>query len=207
MSLLRCKLGHGFTGWVAQHGEPILVNDANLDPRGATIAGTEDVDESILAVPMRYDGSTIGVITLAKLGLDGFSLGRPADPDDPRRPGRDRGRLRPAADPHPGPRPRDAPPPRHERRAVGQPRPAPGRRPDGRPPRDRDGRQRVHHQLLGPACRAGRIARLLPAPPDAGHRAVVRRGGRSPRRCASSNARSRSSSTSTTRPPTGPRSS
>ncbi len=26
----------------------------------------------MLVVPMRYDGATIGVITLSKLGLDGF---------------------------------------------------------------------------------------------------------------------------------------
>jgi diguanylate cyclase (GGDEF)-like protein len=70
--LLRCRFGEGFTGWVAQHGEPLLINDANNDPRGATIAGTDDVDESMLVVPMRYDGVTVGVITLSKLGLDGF---------------------------------------------------------------------------------------------------------------------------------------
>jgi diguanylate cyclase (GGDEF)-like protein len=70
--LLRCRLGEGFTGWVAQHGEPLLINDANSDPRGATIAGTDDVEESMLVVPMRYDGITVGVITLSKLGLDGF---------------------------------------------------------------------------------------------------------------------------------------
>ncbi len=72
MELLRTKLGEGFTGWVAQHGEPILVHDANLDPRGATIAGTDDVDESMLCVPMRYDERIIGVITLSKLGLRQF---------------------------------------------------------------------------------------------------------------------------------------
>ena len=72
MSLLTCRLGEGFTGWVAQHGEPLLVNDANRDPRGQTIVGTDDVDESMLVVPMRHDGLTIGVITLSKLGLDGF---------------------------------------------------------------------------------------------------------------------------------------
>ncbi len=72
MALLTCKLGEGFTGWVAEHGEPILVNDANRDPRGVTIAGTDDIDESMLVVPMRYDDVTIGVITLSKLGLDGF---------------------------------------------------------------------------------------------------------------------------------------
>ncbi len=59
---------------MAQHGEPILVNDANRDPRGATIDGTDDVDESMLVVPMRYDGLTIGVITLSKLGLDDVRL-------------------------------------------------------------------------------------------------------------------------------------
>ncbi len=72
MSLLTCALGEGFTGWVAQHGEPILVRDANRDPRGSTIDGTDDIDESMIVVPMRHDGATIGVITLSKLGLDGF---------------------------------------------------------------------------------------------------------------------------------------
>ena len=70
--LLRCRLGEGFTGWVAQHGESLLINDANSDPRGQTIVGTEDVDESMLVVPMRHDAVTVGVITLSKLGLDGF---------------------------------------------------------------------------------------------------------------------------------------
>ncbi len=75
-ALLHTKVGEGFTGWVAQHGEPLLVNDANKDPRGRTIPGTDEVDESMLVVPMRYDGQTIGVITLSKLGLNGF---RPED--------------------------------------------------------------------------------------------------------------------------------
>ena len=73
LDLLRCRLGEGFTGWVALHGEPLLINDANADPRGTTIAGTDDIDESMLVVPMRYDETTVGVITLSKLGLDGFS--------------------------------------------------------------------------------------------------------------------------------------
>jgi diguanylate cyclase (GGDEF)-like protein len=71
-NLIRCHLGEGFTGWVAQHGVPLLVNDANADPRGSTIPGTDDVDESMLVVPMRYDGQVVGVITLSKLGIDQF---------------------------------------------------------------------------------------------------------------------------------------
>jgi diguanylate cyclase (GGDEF)-like protein len=70
--LLRTKLGEGFTGWVGQHGLPLLINDANADPRGATIPGTDEVDESMLVVPMRYDERVIGVITLSKLGLRQF---------------------------------------------------------------------------------------------------------------------------------------
>jgi diguanylate cyclase (GGDEF)-like protein len=71
-TLLNTHVGEGLTGWVAEHGEPLLVNDANNDARGRTIPGTDDVDESMLVVPMRYDGKTIGVITLSKLGLNGF---------------------------------------------------------------------------------------------------------------------------------------
>jgi|GEM_PF-1169024 len=72
LDLLRTKLGEGFTGWVAAHGQPLLIDEANADPRGATIAGTDDVDESMLCVPMRYDERVIGVITLSKLGLRQF---------------------------------------------------------------------------------------------------------------------------------------
>ncbi|MFP5343035.1 MAG: GAF domain-containing protein [Candidatus Limnocylindria bacterium] len=72
-ALLRCRVGEGFTGWVALHGEPLLVNDAAADPRGQPMAGTDDIDESMLVVPMAYDGVTVGVITLSRLGLDGFT--------------------------------------------------------------------------------------------------------------------------------------
>jgi diguanylate cyclase (GGDEF)-like protein len=72
LALLRTRLGEGFTGWVAQHGVPLIVDDANRDPRGVTIPGTDDVDESMLVVPMRYDERVVGVITLSKLGLRQF---------------------------------------------------------------------------------------------------------------------------------------
>jgi diguanylate cyclase (GGDEF)-like protein len=71
--LLRTRLGEGFTGWVGQHGTPLLVPDANADPRGSTIPGTDEVDESMLVVPMRYDDEVLGVITLSKLGLHQFT--------------------------------------------------------------------------------------------------------------------------------------
>ncbi len=72
MAILRTKIGEGFTGWVALHGRALRVDDATSDPRGETIPGTDDVDESMLVVPMQHDGKLIGVITLSKLGLRQF---------------------------------------------------------------------------------------------------------------------------------------
>ncbi|HEX5590592.1 MAG TPA: diguanylate cyclase [Candidatus Limnocylindrales bacterium] len=69
--VLRTKVGEGFTGWVAANGTPLRIPDANADPRGAQIPGTDEVAESMLVVPMRHD-DVIGVITLSKLGLDQF---------------------------------------------------------------------------------------------------------------------------------------
>jgi diguanylate cyclase (GGDEF)-like protein len=70
---LRMQVGEGITGWVAQYGEPQYLPDAARDPRAETIAGTEDeLDESMLLAPMRYEDRTIGVIVLSKLGLDQF---------------------------------------------------------------------------------------------------------------------------------------
>jgi diguanylate cyclase (GGDEF)-like protein len=70
--LLRMKVGEGFTGWVAAHGVPLCIPDANADPRGSQIPGTDEVPESMLIVPMRHDDVVIGVITLSKLGLNQF---------------------------------------------------------------------------------------------------------------------------------------
>jgi diguanylate cyclase (GGDEF)-like protein len=72
IDILRTTVGVGFTGWVARHGEPLKVDDARRDPRGMTIPGTDDVDESMLLVPMHHDERLLGVITLSKLGLRGF---------------------------------------------------------------------------------------------------------------------------------------
>ncbi len=70
---LRVRIGEGFTGWVAEHGEPLLINDAVDDGRGKTIDGTEDVPESMLVVPMLYEGQALGVIVLSQLGYGRFT--------------------------------------------------------------------------------------------------------------------------------------
>lgn len=71
---LQVDIGDGsFTGWVAEHGEPILANDALNDLRGHTIEGTDDIEESMLVVPMVFEGRALGVVALSKLGRDQFS--------------------------------------------------------------------------------------------------------------------------------------
>jgi diguanylate cyclase (GGDEF)-like protein len=72
LDILRTKVGDGFTGWVAAHRTAIRVDDAEGDPRGMTIPGTDDVAESMLVVPMLHDDALVGVITLSKLGLRQF---------------------------------------------------------------------------------------------------------------------------------------
>ena len=71
--LLRVEIGEGFTGWAAEHGEPLLINNALDDERGKTIDGTDDVPESMLVVPMLYEGRALGVIVLSQLGFDRFT--------------------------------------------------------------------------------------------------------------------------------------
>lgn len=70
---LRVRVGEGISGWVAKHGLAQYLPDALSDPRASHMPGTEEeLDESMLVAPMRYDGSTVGVIALSKLGLDRF---------------------------------------------------------------------------------------------------------------------------------------
>ncbi|MDQ2941528.1 MAG: GAF domain-containing protein [Chloroflexota bacterium] len=74
---LRVPIGDGsFTGSVAESGEALLINDALNDDRGMTIEGTEDIDESMLLVPMVFEGRSLGVIVLSQLGFNRFK------PDD-----------------------------------------------------------------------------------------------------------------------------
>ena len=137
------------------HRTAIRVDDANDDPRGMTIPGTDDVDESMLVVPMLHDDALVGVVTLSKLGLRQF------DEDDLRllsilgRPGRDgvRGASHVA----------------ETRRLAAELRqlldmssalsrsldPVDGRRPDGRAPRPGRRRRPGADQRLGPGRRTG----------------------------------------------------
>ncbi len=61
---LTVKVGEGIAGWVALHGQPAIVNDTAHDPRFAGHFDSESGFEtqSILCVPLRLQGKTLGVI-------------------------------------------------------------------------------------------------------------------------------------------------
>lgn len=61
---LRLKPGEGVAGLVAQTGEPLIVNEAQRDPRVATAMDrlTGFTTKSLLAVPVRARNKTLGVL-------------------------------------------------------------------------------------------------------------------------------------------------
>jgi PAS domain S-box-containing protein len=65
-------VGEGFTGHAVEIGETYYAPDALRDDVGVQIEGTSEIDESILAVPLKTVDRTAGVIVLSNLGIDGF---------------------------------------------------------------------------------------------------------------------------------------
>ena len=72
MDLLVTRVGDGITGYVAATGEPFLTGNAAHCTIGVRIPGTDEIEESLLAVPFLYGPTVVGVIVVSKLGLDQF---------------------------------------------------------------------------------------------------------------------------------------
>ncbi len=65
-------VGEGITGWVAENRTSVLTPDARLVPYAVQIPDTEDILESMLAVPMTVGEDLQGVIVLSSLGYGAF---------------------------------------------------------------------------------------------------------------------------------------
>jgi HD-GYP domain-containing protein (c-di-GMP phosphodiesterase class II) len=72
LELLRGRVGVGITGRCAELAESLVVGDAANCEFGSLIPGTPVIEESLLAVPLRYGSRVVGVIVVSKLGLDQF---------------------------------------------------------------------------------------------------------------------------------------
>ena len=69
---LACQIGEGITGTVAATGKSLLIPNAMDCEFAITIPGTDDVDESMIVVPLTYGPRVVGVIAISKLGVDQF---------------------------------------------------------------------------------------------------------------------------------------
>ncbi len=72
---LRLAPGQGIAGWVAEHNEPLLVRQAQSDPRFSPTVDeiTGLVTESILCVPLMIKGRVIGVVEALNKPQAGFT--------------------------------------------------------------------------------------------------------------------------------------
>lgn len=63
---IRIKLGEGIAGWVAEHGEPLLIADVKQDNRFATHIDAEVAftTKSVICVPMKIKTRVVGIIEL-----------------------------------------------------------------------------------------------------------------------------------------------
>src|SRR5215472_13282441 len=72
---VRVKMGQGIAGWVAAHGETVVVPDTSKDMRffGKVDEKTKTETRSIVAVPVRFRDTCLGVIELINcIGPEGF---------------------------------------------------------------------------------------------------------------------------------------
>jgi signal transduction histidine kinase/putative methionine-R-sulfoxide reductase with GAF domain len=65
-------VGEGITGHAVEVGETYYSPDALHDPIAVQIEGTSEIDESILAVPLKVGDRVTGVVVLSNLGVDQF---------------------------------------------------------------------------------------------------------------------------------------
>ena len=65
-------MGEGITGWVAATQQSLLTPDAREVDFSVVIPGTDDILESMLAVPMLAGSESIGAIVLSSLGYGKF---------------------------------------------------------------------------------------------------------------------------------------
>lgn len=74
LKTVRLKMGEGIAGWVAKHGEPLLVPDVYTDPRFAKRIDemTKWQTHSIICLPLSSKQRVLGVIQLINVDMKNF---------------------------------------------------------------------------------------------------------------------------------------
>jgi diguanylate cyclase (GGDEF)-like protein len=75
LKALRLKVGEGIAGWVAKHGESLIVPDVYTDPRFAKRIDemTKWQTRSIICIPLKSKHRTLGVIQLINCDINNFT--------------------------------------------------------------------------------------------------------------------------------------
>jgi hypothetical protein len=60
----RVKMGESVAGWVAKHGQPLLVTNIEQDPRFQRPSINQYETKSLLSVPVKVDGRVVGVVNI-----------------------------------------------------------------------------------------------------------------------------------------------
>src|SRR4051812_28510709 len=66
------RFDEGITGWAASRREPVLVNQAHLDPRVRFVPGTPIDPEALIAIPLVARSQIKGVLNIYRVGEDGL---------------------------------------------------------------------------------------------------------------------------------------
>ena len=66
----RFPFGEGITGWAVEHREPVLSNQAHLDPRVRFVPGTPLEPEALIVVPLVARGALKGTLNVYRIGED-----------------------------------------------------------------------------------------------------------------------------------------
>jgi diguanylate cyclase (GGDEF)-like protein len=72
LSDLHVPVGFGITGHVAETGRSLVLANSLDCEFGETVPGTDPIDESVVAVPLRYGSKVNGVVFLSQLGVGRF---------------------------------------------------------------------------------------------------------------------------------------
>lgn len=66
---MRPRFGEGITGWAVEHRQPVLVQQAHLDPRVQIVPGTPpDEPEALISVPLIARDAIKGALSVYRLG-------------------------------------------------------------------------------------------------------------------------------------------
>jgi diguanylate cyclase (GGDEF)-like protein len=73
LSGISFRLGEGVAGWVAERGEPALIDDVSTDPRYKILPDSQNRIRSLACVPIAYREARIGVLTVTASPAGAFS--------------------------------------------------------------------------------------------------------------------------------------